>query len=360
VKIARVEAARYRLPLTRAFRAGGMELHERSGLVVCVHDDEGRRGYGEISPLLGLHRETLADAEDALPDAAARIRGRSFARFEDVELAPDLSPMPSLCFGLEMAAAGLFASQAGTPPAGLFASSPHREVLINALFAGSLEDARAACETGALAAYPCVKVKIGRHAAAVDREILTTLLAGLPPTTLLRLDGNRSLDLPQALERLRGLPRERIDYLEEPLAEPGQLLGLHEATGLRMGLDETLHEPAHAELWAAAHVKAWIVKPSLFGPGKRLRALSAEAARTGTQLVISSALESGLGLWYLAQRAAALPGADVASGLGTDTWLAEDLVAPRFDSRGGAVRTDAWQGTPSAARLKALRFEEVV
>lgn len=369
LKVERVEYARYRLPLARPLMVGGKSIEDREGRLVRFTSDAGIMSYGEISPLPGLHRESIGDAEQVLLEACSGLPGRSFERFG--QLAQNLGDRvaactpgdahgcPSVCFGLQAAAAALFAQAEKIPPAGIWGRSPRPRVALNALFAGAYEEAQAAVADGSLARFPAVKVKVGRRPLAEDRRILMLLHEHLPETTLLRLDANRSLSLDDALERFRDLPAERVEYLEEPLSNPSELAELSARTGLRMALDETLHDPAHTGLGRTQHVAAWILKPALIGHWKRVRYLAEDATKHGKAVVISSTLESGLGLWALAQVAAALPGADVPAGLATDPWLKLDIVSPPYDSSPGFVRTADWIAAPAPAILERLRFRPV-
>lgn len=367
MRIERIDVAKYRLPLARRFKAGPINVDQREGRLLRVRSDEGRTGYGEIAPLPGLHAETLADVDAILEVVAPELEGRQFERFGDVAnnaanriaaCAPrgDFGA-PSAVFGLQCAAASIFAQMEGVPPASILSKKPRAKIAINGLFVGTVTDAAEALAAGTLDAYPCVKVKVGVQSAAADRELLDVLLSALDESVLLRIDANRQLTLDDAIERFRGLPPERIDYLEEPLARPEQLADLHAATGLMMGLDETLLIPALAPLRRARHIAAWCLKPARIGHWKRMLFLSEEAKSHGAVTVVSSCLESGLGLGWQAQMAAALPGEVAACGLGTESWLRVDLVAPRYDSSAGYVRTQDWSGTPSAAVLGKLRFK---
>jgi len=366
MKIADVHVAPYRLPLSRRYRVGSVDLQERAGRLVRLTSEDGLRAYGEISPLPGLHEESLADVDKALHVMGPDLCGRTFGGFPSfagnvADRAAACAPQgelgaPSLVFGLQSAGAALWAQAADTTPAAILCAEPRDRIAVNALFIGDTVAAAEAIASGALDAYTCVKVKVGRASAAQERQMLKILLAGLPDATQLRLDANRSLSLDDAVARFHGLPPARIEYLEEPLANPDDLADLHARTGLPIGLDETLHVPALFHLGRAPWVSAWCLKPARVGHWQRMQFLARQAAKHGAAAVVSSCLETGLGLGMQAQMAAALPGNTAAAGLGTESWLRLDLVAPPYDSRRGFVRTCDWHGTPSARVLAKLVF----
>ncbi|MDF1700243.1 MAG: o-succinylbenzoate synthase [Planctomycetota bacterium] len=363
MKIERVEFANFRLPLTRRFRVGTLAIEERAGRFVRLTTTEGLQGHGEIAPLPGLHTESLADVDKVLRAVGPGLQGGDFATFDALAqnianrvaaCAPD--GCPSAVFGLQSAAAAVFADQADTTPAAILAKAPRDRVAVNALFVGSPVAAAEAVASGELDAYSCVKVKAGRQSLGEDRDVFKILLAGLPDQTTLRIDANRALSLEDAIQRFEGLPPERIEFLEEPLANPGELVELHTRTGLSIGLDETLHIPSLRDIGRAPYVSAWCLKPSRIGHWGRLCFLAQEAERAGSAVVVSSALESGLGLWAQVQIAAALPGRTAAAGLGTEGWLRLDTVSPPYDASFGVVRTCDWQGSLSERVRAKLRF----
>lgn len=366
MKIDRVEIAKFRLPLSRRYKVGPVDLAEREGRIVRIVTSDRWVGYGEIAPLPGLHWETLEDVDAVLKVVARDLEGREFTAFDGLAqnianrvaaCAPDDSGgCPSVVFGLQSAAMGVFADAADTVPAAILSRDARDRVAINALFVGSPAAAAEAVASGELDAYSCVKVKAGRQSAAEDKDVFQILLAGLPDNTSLRIDANRSLSLDDATKRFEGLPPARIEYLEEPLEDPGELAELHARTGLSIGLDETLHVPALRDIGRAAYVTAWCMKPSLIGHWTRMAFLAEEAERSGSALVVSSALETGLGLWAQVQMAAALPGRTAAAGLGTEGWLRLDTVTPPYDASFGVVRTPDWQGTLSERVMDKLRF----
>ncbi len=368
MKIARVEVAPFRLPLSRQYKAGAVDTQERQGRFVRLVADSGSQSYGEISPLPGLHKESLADVDRVLRTVGPELHGCDFVSFDAyaqnvanrvAACGPaGQTPCPSVIFGLQSAGAAMLAQDADTTPAAILCSTPRDRVAVNALFVGSPAAAAEAIASGQLDAYPCVKVKVGLRSIAEDREVLGILLSGLPDNTTLRLDANRSLTLDDAVARFRGLPAQRIEFLEEPLSDPGGLADLNAHTGLTMGLDETLHIPSLYDIGRASYVSAWCLKPSLVGHWGRMVFLAKEAERYGSAVIVSSALETGLGLWSQAQMAAALPGRTAAAGLGTESWLRIDTVTPRYDASRGVVLTCDWQGVPSPRVLDKLNFRK--
>ena len=85
--IERIELYELTLPLVEPFIISGGTMTERRSLVVVIHDDQGRQGYGESPPfeLPFYSEETLVSARDLLErvliprllEAASRSRPRT-------------------------------------------------------------------------------------------------------------------------------------------------------------------------------------------------------------------------------------------------------------------------------------------
>lgn len=336
-----IDVAPYRLPLTRALGMPGSEVHTREGLILRIASEDGSTGYGEVAPLPGLHEDTLDDARAFLHEHGGSLLGdRPWRRVRDAYLRHG-APR-SLVFGLEAGLLSLVASRRGDVPARWMAGEDGRlpeRVAVCGLFGGGPDQLEH--DLLRLSHFPVVKVKLGRQAADADRAILLRLVEALPEVRL-RLDANGRLDVDAAVGLVAEIPRERIEYVEEPTSV-GDIARFHDETGLDVALDESLRW----EMALPRGVSTLVTKPSLYGGVMECLAWRDRAAAMDRQIVVSSSVESGLGLGFLAQLAAVVQRDGVAAGLGTDAFLAEDIVDPRFDSASGFVGVDDWTGAPS-------------
>lgn len=299
-----------------ARRIVGADAREVAFLRV-VDEVTGRAGYGECAPLRGLHAESLDEACEALEawcDGACALE----------ELPPSAA----------------FAASTATEMLDGFGAKPCAAAQAAGFFAGTaaeLDDG----EIARLAGARSVKLKIGRASLAEDRARLERALEVLPHARL-RLDGNRGMSLASCIELLRGIDPRRIEYLEEPIADPRQLPELSFSTGMVLALDELIVDPsddARALRAELAHggklVLAWVLRMSALGSLDAIRARAAEAAALGVpQVVLSTAYESSFALRVAVHLAASLPNARGAHGIGTAALLAEDSCAPALPVRG--------------------------
>ena len=275
----------------------------------------GRVGFGECAPLPGLHRESLDEALAAIEDWMDGIR--------EVDELP-----PSAAFAVSCA----MATAEG------FASGIARDAEVAGFFGGTAADLTDG-EVARLRGMRSVKLKIGRASPADDRALIARALDALPQAQL-RLDGNRRMSLAACTELLRGVDAARIEYLEEPIADPAELAALSYATGMSVALDELVVDESREarmlreELAHSKCVTAWVLRMSAIGSLDRVYDRAAEAARLGAQVVLSTAYESSYTLRLAVHAAAAIPNARRAHGLGTAHVLLQDSCASAVVSGG--------------------------
>lgn len=276
----------------------------------------GRVGYGECAPLPGLHREGIDEAIESLE---AWIDGAL-----GIEELP-----PSAAFAASTAAEMLDG----------FGAAPCTAAEAAGFFAGTAEQL-GGDELARLSQFRSVKLKIGRASLAEDRALVERALEVLPHARL-RLDGNRRMSLVACTQLLRGVDPHRIEYLEEPLADPRQLVELSFGVGMMIALDELVVDPTDEARALRERltrggklVSAWVLRMSALGSLEAIRARAAEAAALGVDVVLSTAYESSFALRVAVHLAATLPNARRAHGIGTAALLAEDSCAPARVVRG--------------------------
>ncbi|MDQ7732617.1 o-succinylbenzoate synthase [Halomonas sp. SpR1] len=284
---------RYSLPFRQPLMFKGNRLANREGLLVCINGQ-----WGEIAPLPGFSTETLVDAEaESLACLAAIQRGE--------KATPTL---PSVQFGFDCAQRQWPANlPAPLPPYPLLQGVP-RELLLG------LDN----IVTGWGALPPSrLKLKVARYAMAEELALINQLAIQLPKTKLI-LDANGGWTREQAQRFCARLPLKQIDYLEEPCAAFADTIAVAEATGVSIGLDETL---SRQEEWRYhPQLKALVIKPTLIGSLSACEALVKRARECNLRVVISSSFESDLGLGLLSRLASEWSPTEP-PGLDTGHWL---------------------------------------
>ncbi|URN98050.1 o-succinylbenzoate synthase [Leclercia adecarboxylata] len=300
-----VQIYRWQIPMDAGVVLRERRLKTRDGLFIHLQQS-GREGWGEIAPLPGFSRESLEDAE-----AALRAWSRAWRNGE----APLLSGLPSVDFGISCALAeldGTLPEQADYRAAPLCTGDPDE------LFA-------------LLSAMPrekVAKIKVGLYEAVRDGMVANLLLEAIPDLRL-RLDANRAwtpLKAQQFAKYVNPAYRSRIAFLEEPCKTREDSRAFARETGIAIAWDESLRE-ADFTFTAEPGVSAVVIKPTLTGSLAKVREQVAAAHSAGLTAVISSSIESSLGLTQLARIAAWLT-PDTIPGLDTLNLMQTQLIRP--------------------------------
>lgn len=178
----------------------------------------------------------------------------------------------------------------------------------------------------------------------------------------IRIDANGAWTVPQAVEALTALAPIGVEYAEQPCGTVEELAELRVALAraridVPVAADESIRRAADplrvARLGAADLI---VVKVAPLGGIARAVEI-VEAA--GLPAVVSSALDSSVGLALGVRLAAALPRLDHDCGLGTAALLSHDVVSEPLLPRAGRItvaRADEVRGRVDAGRLRAYRI----
>jgi O-succinylbenzoate synthase len=209
------------------------------------------------------------------------------------------------------------------------------------------------------------KVKVADHPASLAEDLarLEAVRDALGPQGEIRCDANGLWDVDTAVASIPRLDRAAggLEYVEQPCATLEELASVRRKVEVRIAADESIRraeDPLRVALAGAADIA--VLKCAPLG-GVRRALEVAEAA--GLPCVISSALETSVGLAAELALAAALPRLDFACGLGTLSLLDGDVVAEPLRPVGGYLtvprtppRTDPGELDRYAASAERSRW----
>lgn len=204
-----------------------------------------------------------------------------------------------------------------------------------------------------------VKVAEPGQDAAQEADRLAAVREALGPDGAIRIDANAGWDVDTAVDRLRVLDRAArgLEYAEQPVASVADLARVRRATHVPIAADESIRraeDPLAMVRAEAADVVVLKVQP-LGG----VRACLDLAEQVGLPVVVSSALETSIGLAAGVALAAALPDLPFACGLATAQLFTDDVVDQPLLPVGGALSVAAARAVrPSEARLAATAADE--
>lgn len=275
---------RYSLPMDSGVVLRENKLTERHGFVIELCEDD-KVGKGEIAPLPGFSLETLDEAGEQLQQQVEQWINHEPVTFDTL--------YPSVSFGLSMAILEL---NGELPQDGCYQAAP--------LCTGDPDDLIPVLNE--MKGQKVAKVKVGLYEAIRDGMLVNLFLESIPDLEL-RLDANRAWTPEKARKFAQYISpslRQRIAFLEEPCHKPNQSLAFAIDTGIAIAWDETLQHAVKRKDFALEQLtgaKAIVIKPTLIGSVERCIELINKANSLGVQVVISSSIESSLGLNQLAR-----------------------------------------------------------
>ena len=183
-----------------------------------------------------------------------------------------------------------------------------------------------------------VKVAEPGQSLAQDLDRVAAVREVLGPSGRIRVDANGGWDVAQAATALGALAAYRIEYAEQPCPDVPDLRELRirlarQGIDVPIAADESVRratDPLRVAREQAADLI--VVKVAPLGGVRRALAIVAEC---GLPAVVSSALDTSVGIAAGVALAAALPQLPYACGLGTVQLLGGDVLADSLVAEGG-------------------------
>lgn len=202
-----------------------------------------------------------------------------------------------------------------------------------------------------------VKVAEPGQRLADDVARVRAVRAAMGAEGRIRIDANGGWNVDEAEHALHALAEFDLEYAEQPCASVEELAELRRRVkymGIPIAADESVRKAADPLAVArAGAADLVVVKAQPLGGVRRALAMVAEA---GLPAVVSSALDTSIGLSMGVALAAALPELDFDCGLGTSALFTADIVVPPLRPEGGSLPVA--RVAPDPERLAALAASE--
>ena len=183
-----------------------------------------------------------------------------------------------------------------------------------------------------------VKVAEAGQLLADDVARVRAVREVMGPEGRIRVDANGAWNLDEAEHAIHALAEFDLEYVEQPCATVEELAELHRRVkylGIPLAADESVRKAADPIAVArAGAADILVIKAQPLGGVRRALQIVADA---GLPAVVSSALESSVGLAMGVALAAALPELDYDCGLGTAALLTADAASPSLLPHDGAL-----------------------
>ena len=199
----------------------------------------------------------------------------------------------------------------------------------------------------------CTTIKIKVDSFEADRELVAAALA-YNPEAKIRIDVNGGWSREAALVNLSAFHNyfgEVFEYVEQPCDSLVDLADVKKRIPIKIAADEAIRKNLGSDFSALSEIAdVAIVK---WAPSGGITAARKLISEIGLPAVISSALDTGIGISHGLALAASLDQLDFACGLGTVALLESDICDPAVIVRNGAI--DVARMVPTPALLAKYR-----
>ncbi|MGN6427227.1 MAG: o-succinylbenzoate synthase [Leifsonia sp.] len=202
---------------------------------------------------------------------------------------------------------------------------------------------RADAVAGILARYPgtrTAKVKVAEPGQTLADDVarVRAVREALGPEGRLRVDANTLWNVDEAEHAIHALAEFDLEYVEQPCATVDELAEIRRRTaymGIPIAADESVRKASDPLAVArAGAADILIVKAQPLGG---IHAALRIVAATGLPVVVSSALDTSVGIAMGAHLAAAVPDLEYDCGLGTVAMFEQDVAADPLVPADGAI-----------------------
>jgi len=341
VRITELRWTPYAIPFRRPFVTSRYRWDAREGIIIELTTGTGLRGIGDVAPLPEFGTADVAACADALNRIAPLLTGAAIddsVNVLDAAIA-DAALSPLRC-GIETACLDVLARAGGVSLARLLAAAPASRVAVNAVASGESDAMRAVA-----AGFRCIKLKVGGASRESDVARVAAVRSAIGPDVALRLDANGAWTPADAITFTNAVAPYAIEFVEQPVAagDFAALRRVRDSVTVQIAADEdvTSVQAARRVLDARA-ADVLVVKPAVVGGLRRALDIVEMAAAAGASAVITSAMDSGVGVAAALHVAAASQGptsaqSPRASGLATLDLLVDDLLCGGLPVAGGAM-----------------------
>jgi O-succinylbenzoate synthase len=208
------------------------------------------------------------------------------------------------------------------------------------------------------------KVKVAERGQTLGDDVarVEAVRDALGPGGAIRVDANGGWDVDQAVRALAELGRSGLEYAEQPCPTLGELAEVRRRVNVPVAADESIRraeDPLAVRAAGAADIV--VVKTQPLGG---VRAALAVAQACELPVVVSSAVDTSVGLAAGLALAAALPELRYACGLATMSLLTGDVTSDPLTEQAGELlvrrpsvdeaRLAQWETDPAPWRARAL------
>jgi len=336
------ELFKFQIPLKYPLKIKNDQINYREGLILKIFDEKKIIGFGEISPLPGLHKETykqtLVQIRKILPKLLnIEIPLNFISSDNDMDiLLKKFELYPSVQFGLESAFISLHAGETNISIFDFFNASSNKSIEINALLSGSHDQILKKTKQYLKDGFTVFKLKVGRKKIEDEIDLVNRINDIIVGKAQLRLDANQAWNLKDTLHFFQNIDKTNLEYIEEPLKNFGELPSLLSHSSIPIAFDENVLNIYKMPELYLSKIKAIIIKPTVIGGIQKSLKLIRFADQNGITSVISDTFQTGIGLSTLIA-IGHLIHSEIPMGFDTYSWLKQDIWQNDFKINQGKL-----------------------
>ncbi|MCZ2394694.1 MAG: o-succinylbenzoate synthase [Chitinophagales bacterium] len=308
-------------------------LHQKDTYIIIL-EENGKRAFGECNLFENLSYDDKQDYEKKLVEVCQQITKNR------ADILSHLEEWPSIYFGVEM----LLKDWENGAQQILFPEIVKNgfSIPINALiWMGSKDFMQKQISQKLKEGYTSIKLKIGALDFQTELELIKYIRTQFNEDEVeIRLDANGAFHFQEAQEKIKKISEYGIHYIEQPIraGQWQEMAKLTENSPVKIALDEELIGIISLEekqkLIQTISPQLLILKPALIGGFEGSNVWKKIIAQNQGSWVITSALESNIGLNAITQYAALEPSV-YAQGLGTGQLYHNNFPSPyTVDAKG--------------------------
>ncbi len=290
MNITSIETFPYTLSMKQNFVTSKNTFSTRKGYIIKIKSNK-FVGYGDVCPLPNFNCEKIKDTLYGIEQLKSALLGYNAIDENEIfdMMEVYLSELPSGQFGFNTALIDLKSKIAGLPFAKYLNKYHNKKIYSN-----GLESLHSPNDK-----FKIIKVKVGYKNLFDELEHLEQLKNKFGGNIKFRLDANGCFDLPKAIRFCKEVEKYNIDYIEQPLSKHSydDLYELSLHTKLNIALDESVTDiNSIKKIIETNSANILIIKPMVVGSFKKIKDLINLANNNNLEIIITSSLESNVGL----------------------------------------------------------------
>jgi o-succinylbenzoate synthase len=356
VIIRRLQWRKVRIPFRDPYATARSTAMDRHALLLWLTTSDGLTGVGEASPVGAGTRAGLDALDQCLRQAATKLVGVDPIGALDL-LASMNSATPELRFGLETALYDLLGKQSGQPLATLLGGSPRRVEVNATITSQDMQHAVRLTREAVLAGISTIKLKVGAGSAESDKALVRAVREAAGEGARLRVDANGAWTVDEAVRTIQLLAPLGLEYVEQPVADAAGLAQVRQAVGVPIAADESLANADDARrLLETAAADVLVIKAAQLGGLRQAMVVIGLAFDANLSAVVTSSMETGVGLAASLHLAGMLSPAGPACGLATAALLEHDLLENPIPVEHGALLIPSAPGLGVTVDAEAVEW----